>query len=198
MKRKLLQTSNIFLIAALTLISLVSPTGTGASNPQTDLVMPGATSATDPTPIYSVVWTATGIGSSDVTIDGNRSIIYRKLTMTGSEIVRHYADGSYDYSPFTETFTDEYDKMSTGPCIDYPGRSWQNHYMFRITDPNRYSGAEVTDGISLYEPIQRPDGSWYMLPPQGFDHLPFSYWNVVNGVRAMMDITHLRKIKLGG
>jgi len=165
MKHKLLQMRNSFIIAALTLVSLVSPTGTGASSPQTVPATTGPAQAVDPLPLYSITWTATGTGFSDVTdADGRRTVKNRKISMAGSGIWRAYAAGGWDYSPYELTVNDDSDQVITSPCIGQGG-SDRDHQTFNITDPNRYSGGPRHDFPIIEAPLQRPDGSWYMFDP---------------------------------
>jgi hypothetical protein len=114
-------------------------------------------------PVYSIVWTATGKGFSDVTDPyGMQTVKNRKITMAGSGIWRAYAAGSWDYFPYDLTVTDDYDELVTTPCFGQGG-SDRDHNTWSITDPNRYTGAPVHDFPLIQSPFQRPDGSWYML-----------------------------------
>jgi hypothetical protein len=176
---------NIFLIAALTLVSLVSPTGTGASRSQTGLLTPGSAQTMDPTPVYSIVYTAMGEGFSDVTdAYGNRTVKNRKVVMAGSAIWRTYAAGGFDTVPFNLTVTDDFDEVVTTPCVGQGG-SDRNHNTWSITDPSRYTGGPNT-GIIINAPLQRPDGSWYMLDPlvSIYNAMLFTYRHVNDYIRC--------------
>jgi hypothetical protein len=185
MKCKLLQTSNIFLIAALTLLSLVSPTGTGASGPQTVPATTSPAQAVDLVPKYSITWTATATGGSDTTdSDGSRNVYNRKITTSGFAIYREVPGpgGDWDNFPLDVTITDEYDSYSTTPCTPSPGYSWSRGTGF-VSDPNRYSGGPG-HYVLVIDPLQRPDGSWYMLDPLSYFWLnePVTYQDDSEGV----------------
>src|SRR5437667_3704168 len=126
--------------------------------------------ASEPVPYFSITWSATATGVSDTTDDtGTRTVEQRRVVMTGSAIMRLYADGSLDGSfddyPFELSVTDEDDIVETTPCGG-DGGFRRSHSFFHITDPNRYA---LLPGphhdIVIQEPLQRPDGSWYLLDP---------------------------------
>jgi hypothetical protein len=148
-------------IAVLTLVSLLSVTGAGASSAQGNPVTPGTSPAADPTPLYSITYTATGKSFSDVTDEyGARTVKNRKISMAGSAIWRKYAAGGFDTVPFDWTVNDDYDEVVTTPCVGQGG-SDRDHTAWTITDPSRYSGGPNM-GIIINAPLKRPDGSWYM------------------------------------
>src|SRR5438128_7987601 len=63
-----------------------------------------------PVPYFSITWTATATGVSDTTDNGGtRTVEQRRVVMTGSAIMRLYADGSFDDYPFELSVTDEDD-----------------------------------------------------------------------------------------
>jgi len=164
MKSKLLQMRTGFLSVALALVSLVSLTGTAASSAQPSLVTPASSQTTDPVRVYSIVWTATGQGSSDITDEsGQRTVKNRSVAQAGSAIQREYAAGGSDTVPSKWTVTDDYDEMVTSPCGGQGG-SDTDHTTLTIINPSRYTG-DPDMGIIVLEPFQRDDGSWYMLDP---------------------------------
>ncbi len=149
-------------------VSLVSLVGAGVA-PQTKLATPLTMQTQDPVPYFAVTWSATGRGFSDTTAaNGTRTVKNRKVTMAGSAVVRQWADGRQDDFPFDLTVTDDTDQLDTSPTC-YPG-STRDHTVGSISDPSRYSGS-IDWSPSILPPLQRPDGSWYMLDPfVGFIH----------------------------
>jgi hypothetical protein len=165
MNHRLLHRPSGFLGAALVLLSLLSPTAAGISPAQRDSATPGTLPTVDPTPTYSITWTATGQGSSDTTdVNGTRTVISRKITMAGSGIERDYASGAWDYSPFDLIVTDEYDRVATTPCLGQAGSDTE-HHTWLITDPGRYTGANNPNTPIIQMPFQHPDSSWFMFDP---------------------------------
>jgi hypothetical protein len=168
MNRKLFQIPSSCSLAILALLSLLLLTGAGVSPAQRNSAPPSMLPTVDPTPIYSIVWTATSKGFSDVTDEGGREVRSHKVTMAGDGIYRSYAAGGWDYLPFNLTVTDDEDVVDTGPCA-WSG-PWRQHNTSSITDPSRYTGGLVDVGTFMLIPSQRPDGSWYMLDPF------FAFW----------------------
>jgi len=96
--------------------------------------------ASEPVPYFSITWSATATGVSDTTDDtGTRTVEQRRVVMTGSAIMRLYADGSLDGSfddyPFELSVTDGDDIVETTPCGG-DGGFRRSHSFFHITDPN--------------------------------------------------------------
>jgi hypothetical protein len=175
MNRKLFQIRSSSSLALLALLSLLLLTGAGVSPAQTSSAPPSMLPTVDPTPLYSITWMATGKGSSDVTdVNGQRTVKNRKVTMAGSAIWRKYAAGGFDTVPFEWTVTDDYDEVVTLPC--YGQGSDRTHSTWTITDPSRYSGGPNM-GIIINAPLQRLDGSWYMLDPlvSLYNAAPYNY-----------------------
>jgi hypothetical protein len=163
MNHKLLLRHHRFLVAILALLNLLSLTGSGISAAQRNSAPPSRPQTVDPMPTYSITWTATGKGFTDITdTQGRRTVKSRKITITGSGIWRRYASGDYDYFPFNLTITDNYDAVDTVPC--FYGGSYSNHDTVSITDPGRYTGGPIRDDPQISTPVQLPDGSWYMYP----------------------------------
>lgn len=117
-----------------------------------------------PQPYFSLVWIATGEGSSDVTeADGRRTMVRRTVELSGSAIVRRYPDGRQDSYSYDLTLTDDYDRVETQPCVGAVG-SDRTHIHRHVTDPYRYQGMDGSVG-PLFPPQQRPDGTWYLFDP---------------------------------
>ncbi len=179
MNHKLLSRPNSFLAAILSLVSLLTLSGAGISPAQRNSAPPSKLSTVDPTPLYSITWTATSKGFSDVTYGtgttANRIVTSRKVVMAGSAIFRRYVSGAYDYFPFNLTVTDDEDRVSTTPCVG--GGLYGSHETWSITDPSRYTGGPDITQSALSEPVQLPDGSWYIYPDPFFSIPPryFSY-----------------------
>ncbi len=116
-------------------------------------------------PYFSITWTATSKGFSDVTDpkNGRRTVVNRRVTVSGSTIVRQFQDGSQDSFSPDLTVTDEYDRVETTPCDPFEGID-RNHIQRTIVDPFRYQGTSPTVGPIL-PPQQRQDGSWYLSDP---------------------------------
>ena len=165
MNHKLRQKPNSLLATILTLISLLPLTGVGILPAQRNSATPSRLQTVDPMPTYAITYTATGKGFSDVTDAwGTRTVKNRKITMAGSGIWRTYASGGWDFFPYDLTVTDDYDQVDTTPCIGQGGTD-RHHQTWNITDPSRYAGGPVHDFPLIQSPLQRPDGSWYMLDP---------------------------------
>lgn len=158
-------------IAAIMLIGLIfaSPGG-GTGSPGPDPAPANRTGGSvalsgPPEPYFSVVWTATADGSSDITHpDGRRVVTRWNVEVSGSTIVRRYPNGMQDSFSYDITVTDDYDRVETTPCVGAPGVD-RNHQHLYITDTYRYQGMDRSLGGPLLPPQQRPDGTWYLFDP---------------------------------
>jgi hypothetical protein len=122
------------------------------------------TGADEPVPYFSVTWTAISNGFSDVTdADGRRTVVNRKVVISGSTIVRVFPDETQDSFSPDITVTDDYDRVETTPCVNTGGVD-RNHIRRSIVDPHRYEGTSPTVG-HIFPPQQRMDGSWYLFDP---------------------------------
>jgi hypothetical protein len=138
----------------------------------------------EPEPYFSVTWTATAVGSSDVTQeDGTRVVAIRSVEISGSTVVRRFPDGSQDSYTADLIVTDDLDRDETYTCLDPGGGINRNHIRRSITDPERYQGTSPSVG-PIFPPQQRPDGSWYLFDPfiQFYGGRSFTYNNNTNHV----------------
>ncbi len=121
--------------------------------------------AVNPEPWFSITWTASAEGASDVTDQGTRTVIERQVEMSGSTIVRRFPDGSQDSFSYDISVHDEYDFVQTTPCLAVPGSIERVHQHQSVIDPGRYQGMDNSLGGQFFPPQQRADGSWYLFDP---------------------------------
>ncbi len=161
MNRKLLHVPVGLVTAILALIAMTSLAG-AASAPQPRSVSSLAAPKTAPLPVWLVTWTATGTAFSDVTdSSGTRTVTSRKVTMYGAAIQNQLSTGGQDSYPFAFIVNDEETKDESGPC---QAGGWYRHDAENLIDPGRYNGGPDY-GLLVGQPMQRADGSWYMLDP---------------------------------
>jgi hypothetical protein len=152
------------LSVAFITLGLLTLAGAGATSSRR-AATPGA-AADEPVPVWYISWTATASGTLDTTdSSGNRTVLRRRVVMTGSAIQRRYPDGSHDNYPFQLTVSDEEDRVDTSPCPE--GGFDRTHTFKTITDPNRYPDPnyDPNNVDPLINDAQRSDGSWYIIEP---------------------------------
>jgi hypothetical protein len=164
MKREKLPTPAYLRAVAVCMASVIALNGAGLAPVRDNSMLALARPALDPIPTYSLTWTMVANGLLDTTDElGTRTVFRNRIAMVLYGTYRQYSSGDYDYVPYTVTYTDDEDSLTTGECPD--GTSETTHITVKVTDPQRYIGSPTFNlgpGISRE---QNQDGSWLMHGP---------------------------------
>lgn len=149
----------ICLLVFVSLVVLLATAGTSNGSTQAIVVAaPAAPAQGEET--FIVDWNITASGNSTTSSGHTQITKWRQITIRGAAVAHRKSWESLQTIPFELTVTDDWEAISTSPCLSYRER-WS------ITDPARYTGGPdpFWNTPAIFWPRQRADGSWYMEDP---------------------------------